>query len=275
MLNSIRFHALASFLGQSEARNRKPTRRGQGNFGDPCCVETVSAAEGMHGMFGDGMTGRWSGVNQGSGAGNSDGVHDLNRFEEPCPEADRASVGAQKRGNARGAKGGRGVEEAEAANWINKGWRSAPKGLIASGTNVHPAKRGSSLPLNIRRKVKAALSDNTFIQRSDGRSQELSWSITWRAGCEKSASPVREGGRRIKLSPLPHSQPGSERGTSAGPGKCAKGAKRQRCATTCDKGEIRWKDCQWMVNGFGKICFSFWDGPRYSGGLWSLPLAKS
>ena len=31
-------------------------------------------------------------------------------FEEPCPEGDRASVVAQKRGNARGAKGGRKVE---------------------------------------------------------------------------------------------------------------------------------------------------------------------
>jgi hypothetical protein len=30
--------------------------------------------------------------------------------EEPCPKGDRASVVAQKRGNARGAKGGRKVE---------------------------------------------------------------------------------------------------------------------------------------------------------------------
>jgi hypothetical protein len=27
--------------------------------------------------------------------------------EEPCPKGDRASIVAQKRGNARGAKGGR------------------------------------------------------------------------------------------------------------------------------------------------------------------------
>jgi len=32
------------------------------------------------------------------------------RPEEPCPEGDRASVGAKKRGNARGAKGGRKVK---------------------------------------------------------------------------------------------------------------------------------------------------------------------
>jgi hypothetical protein len=110
MLNSIRFHALASFLFQSEAKNRTPTHIGQGNFGNPCCVETVSAVAGMRGMFGDGMAGSWSDVNQGSGAGNSDGVHGLSRSEEPCPEADRASVGAKKRGNARGAKGGRKVK---------------------------------------------------------------------------------------------------------------------------------------------------------------------
>ena len=30
--------------------------------------------------------------------------------EEPCPKGDRASIVAQKRGNARGAKGGRKVE---------------------------------------------------------------------------------------------------------------------------------------------------------------------
>jgi hypothetical protein len=89
----------------------------------PCCVETVSVAEGMDGVFGDGTAGSWSDVNQGSRAGNNDGVHDLAPAgsEEPYPEGDRALVVAKKRGNARGAKGGREVEcdcdEEEVKNW--------------------------------------------------------------------------------------------------------------------------------------------------------------
>jgi hypothetical protein len=69
MLNSIRFHALASLPCKGEAENRKPTRVGQGNFGNPRYVETVSAAVGMYGMIGDGKAGSWSDVNQGSRAG--------------------------------------------------------------------------------------------------------------------------------------------------------------------------------------------------------------
>jgi hypothetical protein len=109
MLNSIRFHALASFPFQSEAKNRTPTHGGQGNFGDPCCVETVSAAAGMHGMIGDGMVGSWSDVNQGSRAGKG-AAFMAQRHEEPRPEGDRASIRARKRGNSRGAKGGRKVK---------------------------------------------------------------------------------------------------------------------------------------------------------------------
>ena len=60
------------------------------------------------------MAGSWSDVNQGSRSGNSDGVHgQQSRPEEPSPEGDRASVRAKKRGNARGAKGGRDVEAEE------------------------------------------------------------------------------------------------------------------------------------------------------------------
>ena len=60
-------------------------------------------------MTGDGMAGSWSDVNQGSRAGKRNGVHGL-KPKEPCPEGDRASVGAKKRDNARGAKGGRKVK---------------------------------------------------------------------------------------------------------------------------------------------------------------------
>ena len=109
MMNSILLYPLASLLGYGEAEIRKPTREGQGNFDDPCYVETVSAAVGMDGVFGDGKAGSWSDVNQGSRAG--EGAEFMaQRPEEPCPEGDRASVGAKKRGNARGAKGGRKVK---------------------------------------------------------------------------------------------------------------------------------------------------------------------
>ncbi len=69
MMNSIRLHPLASPLEHGEAKNRKPARGGQGNFGNPHCVQTVSAAAGMDGVFGDGMAGSWSDVNQGSRSG--------------------------------------------------------------------------------------------------------------------------------------------------------------------------------------------------------------
>jgi len=88
-----------------------PTREGQGDFGSLPHVETVSVLEGVYGVVGDGMAGSWSDVNEGSSFGERSGVHDLsNRSEEPRPRDDRASVGAKKRGNARGAKGGREVE---------------------------------------------------------------------------------------------------------------------------------------------------------------------
>ena len=112
MMNSIRFYPLASLRHKGEAQNRKPTREGQGNFGDPCCGKTVSVAAGVDGMLGDGTAGSWCDVNQGSRSGKGDGVHGPAREgpEEPCPEGDRASVRAKKRGNARGAKGGRKVK---------------------------------------------------------------------------------------------------------------------------------------------------------------------
>jgi hypothetical protein len=109
MLNSIRPDALASLLVKGEAWNRKPTREGQGDSGGLRGGETVSAAAGMHGVGGDRMAGSWSDVNQGSRAGGRNGVHGP-RPEEPSPEGDRAFVVVRKRGNARGAKGGREVE---------------------------------------------------------------------------------------------------------------------------------------------------------------------
>lgn len=125
ILNLMRLHTSASPRRNGEAQNRMPTREGQGNFGDPCCVKTVSAAVGMYGVFGDRMAGSWSVVNEGSQAGNSDGASDLpSRRQGPCPEGDRVPVRAKKWGNAHGAKGGRDVEAAEIIAWPNH-WRSA------------------------------------------------------------------------------------------------------------------------------------------------------
>ena len=100
-MNSIRLHPLASLLGYGEAENRKPTREGQGNFDDPCYVETVSAAAGMDGVFGDGKAGSWSDVNQGSRAGKGTAFMAW-RPEEPCPEGassagEGAGMGDQRR----------------------------------------------------------------------------------------------------------------------------------------------------------------------------------
>ena len=107
MLNSIRPEALASLLARGEAWNRKPACEGSGDSGSLRGGQTVSPAAGVPEVVGDSMAGSQSEVNQGSRAGNSDGVHGLaDRSEEPCPEGDRASVGASKRGNARRAKGG-------------------------------------------------------------------------------------------------------------------------------------------------------------------------
>ena len=56
------------------------------------------------------MVGSWSEMNQGSRAGKERRSWLQGEPEEPRPEGDRASVVASKRGNARGAKGGRKVE---------------------------------------------------------------------------------------------------------------------------------------------------------------------
>ena len=61
-------------------------------------------------MGGDRMVGSWCDMNQGSRFGKGTAFMIRRGFEEPSPKGDRASIVAQKRGNARGAKGGRKVE---------------------------------------------------------------------------------------------------------------------------------------------------------------------
>ena len=61
-------------------------------------------------MGGDRMVGSWSDMNQGSRLGKRTAFMVCRRPEELYPGGDRAFVVARKRGNARGAKGGRKVE---------------------------------------------------------------------------------------------------------------------------------------------------------------------
>ena len=119
-----------------------PTREGQGDSGDSRLGETVSETGEMYGVIGDGMAGSWGDVNEGSrNRAGSGGVHGLpSRSEEPRPERDRASVRAKKRGNARGAKGGRDMEAAQTvAGTTTAG--VVPSGLSRVRDKVLPARR--------------------------------------------------------------------------------------------------------------------------------------
>ena len=110
MMNSIRPDALASLLGKGEAQNGDRPGKGKRQLRDLTCGETVSVGTGVHGVGGDRMVGSWSDMNQGSRFGKGTAFMIHRGSEEPCPKGDRAFVVAKKRGNARGAKGGRKVE---------------------------------------------------------------------------------------------------------------------------------------------------------------------
>jgi hypothetical protein len=110
MLNSIRPEALASLLDNGEAQKRMPTGKDKATPSTGLAVSTVSARTGMPGVCGDRMVRSWRDMNQGSRAGEGTAFMAGRRPEEPCPAGDRASIVAKKRGNARGAKGGREVE---------------------------------------------------------------------------------------------------------------------------------------------------------------------
>jgi hypothetical protein len=110
MLNSIRPDAMASLLRCGEAKNGNRPVKGERKFRDLSLESTVSSRIGMHGVIGDRMVGSWSNMNQGSRTGKGTAFMVCGRPEELYPGGDRASVVAKKRGNARGAKGGRKVE---------------------------------------------------------------------------------------------------------------------------------------------------------------------
>ena len=109
MMNSIRPDALASLRLYGEAKNGNRPVKGERKFRDLSLESTVSSKIGMHGVGGDRMVGSWSDMNQGSRTGKGTAFMACRRSEELYPGGDRASVVAKKRGNARGAKGGRKV----------------------------------------------------------------------------------------------------------------------------------------------------------------------
>jgi hypothetical protein len=196
MLNSIRPDALASLLAKGEARNRMPTRRGQGDFGELRCGQTVSATAGMHGVVGAGMARSWSDVNQGSRFGERNGVHGP-EARRTGPEGDRASIGAKKRGNARGAKGGREAEASGRAKGTKQTAESAPKGAEPGrGRRTQiwrwsvPPQRNclwTSKPARVWMSLHLSLHGLVDLEPEQPAS--------WKAGCGKSARPVWEGGR--------------------------------------------------------------------------------
>lgn len=110
MMNSIRPDALASLLLKGEAKTGSRPVKGERQIRDLSLESTVSSTIGMHGVIGDRMVGSWSDMNQGSRTGKGTAFMVSRRPEEVYPGGDRASVVARKRGNARGAKGGRKVE---------------------------------------------------------------------------------------------------------------------------------------------------------------------
>jgi hypothetical protein len=106
-MNSIRPDTSASLRFYGEAEDRKPPLTGEGDSDDLHCVQTVGAVTaGVCRVVGDRMAGSWSDVNQGSRAGARKALVS-GSGPKSHPEGDRASVRARKRGNARGAKGGR------------------------------------------------------------------------------------------------------------------------------------------------------------------------
>ena len=103
---------MTSLLAKDEVKNRMPSQEARRLRRPLLHRDSDRRTSGLQRVVGDRMAGRRRDVNQGSRSGNSGGVHGL-RPEEPRPEGDRASVGAEKRGNTRGAKGGRDVETEE------------------------------------------------------------------------------------------------------------------------------------------------------------------
>ena len=171
-MNSIRPDALASLLLCGEAKNGNRPAKGERQIRDLSLENTVSRKIGMHGVVGDRMVGSWSGMNQGSRTGKGTVFMACGRLEELCPGGDRASVVARKRGNARGAKGGRKVET---LNQRTK--ETAPS--MSYGLNTVKSKRSTrtfnSCPVSVGRLGNESL-PLIAPERSTDASADLLWS---------------------------------------------------------------------------------------------------
>src|SRR5438132_10959003 len=91
--------------GKAKPKTESCPGRENGNKVAPNHGETVSVGNGMHGVGGGRMVGSWSEMNQGSRSGKERRSWLQVEPEEPCPEGDRASVVAPKRGNAPWSQG--------------------------------------------------------------------------------------------------------------------------------------------------------------------------
>ncbi len=153
------------------------------------------------------MVGSWSDMNQGSRFGKGTAFMVCRRSEEPYPKGDRASIVAQKRGNARGAKGGRKVEAKDSTTGTqHRG--SAPEGSTRRRRSARWAEASRSGPSACWQPWKRESTSTNQPERSMAASADLRRERTtnWRAGCGKSACPVRREGR-----PNPSSLPLSRR----------------------------------------------------------------
>jgi hypothetical protein len=110
MMNSIRPRCIGEPAPLWRSQERKPAREGRTAISQPIPGEHSEQRIGMHRVVGDRMVGSWSDMNQGSRPGKGTVFMVRQRPEELYPGGDRAFVVAKKRGNARGAKGGRKVE---------------------------------------------------------------------------------------------------------------------------------------------------------------------
>jgi len=105
MMKPIRPDTWASLRLKGEAKKRNPVPEGTGN---PAAAlrSTVSVTADVYRVVGYGMAGSRSDVNQGSRSGKRTEFMAASG-PKSRPEGDRAPVVVRKRGNSRGAKGGR------------------------------------------------------------------------------------------------------------------------------------------------------------------------
>ena len=143
MLKSIRSDTWASLLSCGEAKKRIPVCK---RTGDPAAVlrSTVSATTDVYGMIGYRMVGSRCAVNQGSRAGVRKAFK-VASDPKSYPEGDRALVVVRKRGNSRGAKGGRKLTMKRVEPEF-KQTDVVPERAVRVRANASPERRSASDP---------------------------------------------------------------------------------------------------------------------------------